>query len=356
MKAAVYYGRQDVRVEDVEETPVGPSDVRIDVAACGICGTDIHEFNGGPIFIPEEPHPRTGKTHPLTMGHEFSGVINEVGKDVSRIAVGDRVTVHPNIPCHDCTYCDEGEYNRCKNAAAIGLQTGTGGFAESAVVPSQQVHRLPDAVSLEEGALVEPFAVGMHAVRRSGVKPGDTVAVFGCGPIGLTAIHAANRAGAKRIIASEPQDFRREVAAEMGADDVVNPIETDAVKYVTSRTDDGVEHAFEFAGLDAAFNAAVNSTRRGGIVTVGSISEEETTTNLNDVVTTERQVVGTNCYGFPPRSFHTEFDAVIQGFAEGEIEADPYVTARIDLDDIVESGFEAILDGDEPHVKVLAEP
>lgn len=353
MKAAKFHGRKDVRIEEVNPDPVGPNDVRIDVAVCGICGTDIHEYESGPIFIPEDPHPVTGKTTPITMGHEFSGVISEVGSEVARLAVGDSVAIEPNIPCHECRYCEEGKYNLCLNLASVGLHTDTGGFAEQAVVPAQQVHRLPGEVSREEGALVEPLAVGLHATRRSGMSLGDSVAVFGAGPIGLSVVRAVNEAGAKRIFVSEPQRARREKAAELGADHTIHPLESDPVDIIKSETNGGVDVAIEFAAIESSFNDAVRSTKRDGTVTVGSISEENIETDLNDIVTTERTVKGTFCYGFPPNSFHSEFDVIIQSLADGNIDISPFVTGRIDLDGIVNDGFEAILDPENDHIKVL---
>lgn len=356
MRAARFHDGGDVRVEDIDSTPVGETDVRIDIEVCGICGSDLHEYRTGPHFTPEQTHPRTGQRNPTTMGHEFSGTVSEVGAEVSRIAVGDRVTVEPNIPCDDCLYCEDGKYHLCTDAVAVGFHTGEGGFAENAVVPEQHVHVLPEEVSLEEGALVEPLAVGLHAVRQSGLSVGDTVGVFGCGPIGLTAISAAEAAGAKRIFASEPNDTRREVAAELGADVGIDPLEEDAVETIKAQTPDGVDVALEFAGIGSAFNSAVQSTKRAGTITVGSVSDSAIETNMLDIVSTEREVVGTNCYGFPPQSFRTEFDTIIQSLAAGEIDSDAFVTGRIDLENITEDGFETLLDAETDHVKVLVEP
>lgn len=356
MKAARFHNGGDVRVEDIESTPVGETDVRIEIEACGICGSDLHEYRVGPHITSREPNPRTGQSIPITLGHEFSGTVSEVGSDVSRITAGDRVTVEPNIPCGDCLYCEDGKYNLCKNATAVGFHTGAGGFAENAVVPEQQVHVLPDGVPPEDGALVEPLAVGLHAVRQSGLQAGDTIGVFGCGPIGLTVVHAAVAAGAKRIFVSEPNESRREVALELGADVGIDPMEEDAVDTIKEETDDGVEIAFEFAGIGPALNAAVQSTQHDGTITVGSLNDSEIQIDMNDIVTTERKVVGTNCYGFPPRSFRTEFDAIIQSLAAGDIDTDAFVTGRIDLEDITEEGFEALLDSETDHVKILVEP
>lgn len=356
MRAARFHDGGDVRVETIESTPVGETDVRIDIEACGICGSDLHEYRIGPELTPDEPHPKTGQRNPITLGHEFSGTVSEVGDAVSRLAVGDRVTVEPNIPCDDCLYCEDGKYNLCKNAVAVGFHTGAGGFAENAVVPEQQVHVLPDEVSLSDAALVEPLAVGLHAVRQSGFQAGDTVGVFGCGPIGLTVVRAAAAAGAKQVFASEPNDTRRAAALELGADVGVDPMEDDAVDVITDATPDGVDVAFEFAGIGPAFNAAVQSTKRDGTITVGSLGDSEITTNLNDIVMTERTIVGTNCYGFPPQSFRTEFDAIIRSLAAGDIDTEPFVTGRIDLENITEDGFEALLDSETDHVKILVEP
>lgn len=355
MKAARFYDAHDIRVDDgVEPKTVGPSDVRVDVEACGICGSDLHEYED-PDFIPEDEHPITGESRPIIVGHEFSGTITEVGDEVTHLSVGDPVAIHPNIPCHDCVYCADGEYNHCTDIVAIGLETGAGGFAESAVVPAQQVHVLPDNVPVWEGALVEPLAVGLHAVRRSGMRAGDTVAVFGCGPIGLAALRAARAAGAKEIFVSEPNESRREVARRLGADVMFDPREEDVVDAITDVTDGGVHTAFEFAGIEPAFNEAVCSTRHGGSITVGSLSEEKISTDLDEIVLTERTVRGTFCYGFPPSSFRTEFDAVIDLLADREIDTEAFVTGRIPLENIVEDGYEALSDPDTDHVKILVE-
>ncbi|ADB63201.1 Alcohol dehydrogenase zinc-binding domain protein (plasmid) [Haloterrigena turkmenica DSM 5511] len=356
MKAARFYGERDIRIdEDADPGDVGPTDVRIDVDVCGICGTDLHEYERAAL-TPDSEHPQTGASRPIVIGHEFSGRVSEVGDDVMRLAVGDPVTVHPNIPCHDCVYCADGRYNRCDDSLAIGLETGTGGFAESAVVPARQVHVLPESVDLWEGALVEPLAVGLHAVRRSGMCAGDTVAVFGCGPIGLTALRAAEAGGAKRIFASEPNEHRREVARRLGADVAIDPLEEDAVERIADATDDGVDAAFEFAGVEPSVDAAIRSTRRGGAVTVGSLSDGAVALDLDEIVLNERELRGTFCYGFPPRSFRTEFDAIVRSIADGEIDTDAFATKRISLENIVEEGFEELTAPDTAHVKILVEP
>ena len=356
MKAARLYGERDIRIDsDLDAGTVGPGDVSIDVAVCGICGSDLHEFRN-PDATPAEPHPQTGASRPVVIGHEFSGVVSDVGAEVTRLSVGDRVAVHPNIPCYECVYCEDGAYNRCENVVSIGFHTDTGGFAERAVIPEQHAHVLPEGVELWEGALVEPLAVGLHAVRRSGMRAGDTVGIFGAGPIGLTTLRAARAAGASRIFASEPNDHRRDIAADLGADVTIDPTAESAEAVIADATPGGVHAAFEFAGVEPAFDAAVRSTRRGGTITVGSLTDDEITVDVEPIVFGERTVRGTFCYGFPPRSFRTEFAAIIAAIARGEVDTDAFVTGRISLDDLVSGGYERLLDPETEHVKILVEP
>jgi (R,R)-butanediol dehydrogenase/meso-butanediol dehydrogenase/diacetyl reductase len=290
------------------------------------------------------------------MCHEFSGVISEVGQAIVPLSVGHRVVVHPNVPCDDCLYCEEGHYNLCSNIVSVGFSTGTGGFAESAVVPAKQIHALPDSVSFEEGALVEPLAVGLHAVRRAEVLNGDTVAVFGAGPIGLTVIRAAAATGANKILVSEPNDTRRTKAAEIGADVTIDPISDDPVSQIRSQTAGGVDIAFEFAGIEQAINSALHSTKKAGRVVVGSVWEERPQIDATELVMSEREIRGTFCYGFPPRSNRTEFATILRDLEAGRIDVDPFITGTIDLENIVAEGFEVLLNGDSEHVKLLVEP
>lgn len=356
MRAARYHGRRDVRVEDVGTTPVGLGEVRIEVGACGICGSDLHEYAAGPIFVPDEsPHPVSGERLPITMGHEFSGVVREVGEGVHDLAAGDRVAINPILYCGECRQCAEGNYHRCDSVGFIGLSGGGGGFAEEFVVDAEHAVPLADDVSLAAGALVEPLSVALHAVRRSGLRAGDDVAVFGSGPIGLSVVQCARAAGAGRIFVSEPRDARRERAAACGADDLVDPTATDAVDHVAGATGGGVDVAFEVAGVEATYDAALGSTRPGGTVAVVSIWEEEVATDPNTVVLGERTVTGTLAYLGGPRSGE-EFGVVVDMLANGTLDPEPLITDRIGLDGIVDDGFEALLAEDSDQVKILVEP
>lgn len=205
MKALLFYGQKDVRVQEVPEPRVRPGSVKVKVEWCGICGTDLHEYLGGPIFVPApgNPHPLTGETLPVILGHEFAGQVVEVGEGVTRVQVGDRVAVEPILCCGECPECRRGLYNLCRKVGFHGLSGGGGGFSEFTVVPESMAHRLPDGMSTEEGALVEPVAVGFHAVRKARFAPGQTAIVFGAGPIGLVTVQCLRAAGASQVAVVE---------------------------------------------------------------------------------------------------------------------------------------------------------
>lgn len=354
MRAAVYHGRGDVRIEDRAEQALEPDTVRIDVATCGLCGSDVHEYAAGPLAIPDEhEHALTGETRPVTLGHEFSGTVSEVGAGVDTVAVGDRVTVNPAIWCGDCRYCQEGAYHRCRYGGSIGLSGGGGGLAENVVVPATQVVPLHDDVSLEHGALVEPYSVALHAIRRSNVRAGSTVAVFGAGPIGLCVTELAAVAGATEVFVSEPRAARRAVAREMGATEVVDPAETNPIKHISAATDGGVEVAFEVAGVEQTVTQSVRTTLKGGQVVLISVFEDEIAVQPNFVMMAERTVTGSIAYETGPRAASGEFGRVVDLLADGTLDPSPLVSNIIPLADVVEHGFERLVDLESDDTKIL---
>ncbi|EJN60228.1 2,3-butanediol dehydrogenase [Halogranum rubrum] len=356
MQAARYHGRGDIRVEDIDESELGSGQVRVDVDSCGICGSDLHEYAAGPIFIPEgEPHPISGDVAPVTMGHEYSGTVSDVGDGVTHLAVGDAVVINPILYCGECRQCREGNYHICDSIGFTGLSGGDGGFAENVVVGAEQAVPLVGDVPLEYGALVEPLAVGLHAVRRSGLQAGDSVAVFGSGPIGLSVIQSARAAGAGKIYVSEPRAARRDRAVDCGATDTIDPTEMDAVEFITDETGGGVDVTFEVAGIEPTYKAALQSVRPSGTMTVVSIWEGEVSSHPNNIVLGERTITGTLAYLGGPRS-DEEYGMVIDMLADGTLDPEPLITDRIGLDDIVDDGFESLLDSESDQVKILVKP
>lgn len=349
MKAAVWHKARDLRVERVD-MPIlkDPHQVKVRVAACGICGSDLHEYSAGPIFIPvEKPHPLSQQCAPIIMGHEFAGEVVEVGERVTRVKPGDRVAIEPILSPHkDGKYLME-RYNLTPFLGFHGLSGGGGGFSEYTVVGEHMVHPLPDTLTYEQGALIEPAAVGLHAVRQSSLKAGDSAVVFGAGPIGLMIIEALKAAGASRIVAVEPSAARRGKAVDLGAQ-VVDPKEQDAVDRVITLTQGGADFAFEVTGIPAVLAQAINATHAGGETVIVSIWETEAVFQPNDLVIKERTMKGIIAY-------RHIYPAVIALMEQGYFRAEDLITERIALDDLVDQGFEALLN-DKSHIKIMVQP
>ena len=212
MRAAVLKDNYRIVLEDVKEPSPGPGEVKIQVRVTGICGSEVHAFKG--------THPY--RKPPVILGHELAGDIVEVGSDVEGLKVGDRVTVEPQIGCERCYMCRRGLNNLCESKIVLGTQEWPGSFAEYIIAPAKVVYRLPDGLSYEEGVMVEPLAVGVHAVRWSEMGLGDSVLVLGAGTIGLVTIMAARQAGARRIFATDVLDFNLAKAKELGATHTIN--------------------------------------------------------------------------------------------------------------------------------------
>lgn len=267
MKALRQYGGKDMRLEDIPEPEPGVEEVKIRVKWCGICGTDVHEYEGVTKLLPvKKPHPGTGKKAPITAGHEFSGEVVKIGKEINDIKVGDRVTVRPTLPCYKCHYCKQGNHIQCVILGTIG-GAADGALAEFVVVPRHTVYQLPDEVTYEMGAFTEPLASCVHGVKRSHMEPGATIAVIGAGPIGLMTMQVARACGASKIIVFEMIPGRIKLARELGVTAVINPKEVDPGKAIAELTEGRrAEIVFECAGPSEAMLLAETVCGRGGTI------------------------------------------------------------------------------------------
>jgi L-iditol 2-dehydrogenase len=221
LKAAVIYGKEDIRVENVEMPPIGQNDVKVRVKACGICHYDLRFYTGSK---------RTEKPHVL--GHECSGIVEETGRNVSELIPGDRVAVYTDTSCGHCTYCIQGRTNLCLNRTYT-----DGGFAEYKVAPVTQVFKFSNSTDFEEACLTEPLACCLNASVRGRIQPASKVVVVGAGPMGLTHMELARALGASKVIAVEPMAIRRQKARELGADFVVDPSSGNPSEEVVKLTD-----------------------------------------------------------------------------------------------------------------------
>ena len=348
MRALRFHNARDLRIEDVSEPQgPGPREVVVRSASCGICGTDLHEYVAGPIVTPVEPHPLTGATNPQILGHEFAGDVVETGSDVTSVREGDRVAIMPLAYCGRCAYCRRGLQHLCATMACVGLSHSWGGMGQIATVDEYQIVRLPDAVTYEQGALIEPTAVAAYGVERAGVSPGDRVLVTGAGPIGALAALCARAAGASEVYVSEPNPARRARAEALDVAVVIDPTSVDVPEYLRERSDGlGVDAVIECSGHPNGLTTGIHSLRKRGTLAqtglfVGEASVEPMLWALNDL-----SIVGTWCY------WVYDFDRVAAQIAAGDLPVERVVTSHVGLDDAPDA-FERLASGAADEIKVL---
>ena len=358
MRVVQLHGPGDLRINEVDEHPLSEGMVRVDIKYTGICGSDLHEYQIGPVPIRAEdsdheiPESEWEDFLPKPMGHEIAGTISETADDVEGLEVGDRVALNFSIGCGECRYCAEGKYNLCK--ATDGAVGNTAGFADDMIVPATAAVPVPDEVSLRHAALAEPLGVSLHGVQRSNITAGDSVAVFGAGPIGLGVVAGAAVAGASEIYVSEPREVRRELATELGADTVLNPIESDVRQQIRDETD-GVDVAFECAGIDRTLTDALRCTKYDGNVVVLSVFEEEASIHPNDIMQAERNLIGSFAFNGGPRAQDSAFNDALQFMADDKIDPEPFITDTVSLTG-TEEAFQQLLADESDQIKVLVQP
>lgn len=249
MKSAVFYGKHNMKVTDVPMPKVGEKDVLIKIMACGVCGTDVHIYEGDKGCADCTP--------PTILGHEFSGIVEQVGTAVNHIKVGDRVCVDPNDICGECDYCRSGIGHFCEQMNGIGT-TRDGGFAQYASVPAKQVYKIADTTTFEQAAMAEPVACCLHGIDMCNIIPASVVLVIGGGMIGLIMLQLAKLAGAHQVILLEPVESKREVAKKLGADICIDPLHTDVKAELSARGIRRIHTVIECAGLTTTIEQAID--------------------------------------------------------------------------------------------------
>lgn len=267
MKAAVFHGKGDIRVDANYPTPV-PKDneVLIRVKACGVCGTDVHIHAGAQGATDCNP--------PVILGHEFAGVVEAVGKDVTRIQVGQHVTVNPNIACEACEACRRGDPHFCDTMTATGVNHD-GGFAEYCVVLEKQAHVIPDSVPFEEAAMCEPVACCLHGIDLTQIKCGDTVMIVGGGTIGMIMLQLAQMSGAVRVVMLEVNEKRFELAKKLGAELCLNPLKDDVKAELEKHGFTDIRAVIECAGRAETVQYAIEYAGKAATVMIFSLTEPD---------------------------------------------------------------------------------
>lgn len=344
MRAAVWHGYKDVRVEDRPEPVTPPGYVKVRVDYAGICGTDRHEYVG-PNFIPvEKPHRLTGKTAPLTMGHEFSGEIVEVGEDVIGYQVGDRVTANGTFACGKCDTCKSGRYNVCEKLGFLGV-SDDGVFADYVCVQAERLFIIPETVTQRQALLAEPLACGIHATNLIGDMTGKRVVVIGCGIIGLSCFFAAYIAGAKEIMVTGMGDYRKELVQQYGGT-YVDTKEKELSQVIADWGNGGqADVVYECVGAETTLNQAIAATRPGGKVMIMGVFEKKPVIDMNLLQEGERTLLTSQAHV-------GEIAAALYAIETKKIDADALITKEIPLERIVEDGFEELIAHGPEHIKV----
>ncbi len=348
MRALRWHGRGDLRLESVPEPEAGPAEVVVQVDWCGLCGTDVHEYLHGPILIPSRPHPLTGRSAPVTLGHEFTGTVVDVGAG-ARFTAGDRVTANACLVCGECSWCRAGKSNLCARLGSIGL-CADGGLAERVAVPAYSLHRVPAGLSAEVAALSEPTAVALHAVRRGRLCGGETVAVVGAGPIGLLVLQVARARGAGSVFVIEPVEARRALALRLGARAALDPGACAVDREIAAATEERrADVAFECTGSVRGVETALKVSGKGGRVVIAGIYHEASPAPWARLQAHEKEIVGSSAYT-------DEFPEVLELLASGRVQGEPLVTDRIRLEQVESAGLRALIDEPARHVKILVRP
>ena len=342
MRAVRLHGKHDLRVDSVPEpASVGADEVRVKPLWAGVCGSDLHEYETGGYFIPRQNMPQI-------LGHEFSASVLEIGSNVSNVAVGQRVSVVPHVYCGACAYCRGGRKALCRNIAFTGLSWPWGGLAEQAVVPAYQAIPVPDGVSNEQAAILEPLASAEYAVRRAGVGLGSRVLVTGAGPIGQLAILVAQASGADAIFVSEPNATRRAQAEALGITRAFDPRAEDVAAVVIDACDGvGVDSSIECSGIEPGLAVCCTATRAGGTVSQVAIHVGPRTVAADVWTLKDLNIHGSWSWDA------ADLPRLLRLIAAGKLPVEKIVTKRISIEDIA-AGLASLGDPGGDQIKVLA--
>lgn len=341
MNAAVLHGVKDLRLDQVAAPrgPAGPDDVLIAMRSVGLCGSDVHYWQEGRIgsFVLDEP---------MILGHECAGEVVETGANVRHLAIGDRVAIEPGIPCRVCPLCVTGRYNLCVNMRFFATPPDDGALAEYVSHPAALAFKLPENMTYEDAAMLEPFSVGLHAVRRAAVGPGSSVLILGAGPVGLLCQMAAQAAGATRVFAVDVKEDRLEKARELGASGRYNASDPDLAEKLRMETDGlGPEVVLECSGAPPAVRQSVELARAGGMVVwvgVGPASFEFPTLTVG---LKELDVKGLFRY-------RNTWPAAIELVSSGRVNVRSLVTHRFGLPQVLDA-FETTRTAKDGAIKVV---
>lgn len=343
MNAAIMDEQLSISVKQIDIPVPKDNEALIKVYCIGICGSDVHYYEHGRIgrYVVKEP---------IILGHELAGEVVEVGKQVLNVAVGDRVAVEPGVTCGQCDYCKSGRYNLCPDVVFLATPPVNGAWAEYIVMPSDYLFKLPDAMSYEEGAMLEPLSVGFHAMMRGKVQPFDRVLITGLGPIGLLAGQAAKLFGVSEIYGTDVVPFRRQLAMEMGFTAALDPVKENVGQRLNELTNGfGVTLVVESSGNARAMADTIKWVRRGGrIVFVGLPADSAIPMDMGQFIDGEIDAYGVFRYA-------NTYPAAIQALQHSSLDIEKIVTHRFALTD-TQAALEVARKEKDTSIKVMIYP
>jgi len=316
MKAVVMYNPGDTKIVEVENPKPKNGEVLIKVRKCGVCGTDYILYKG-----------KYYANFPIIFGHEYSGEIVEIGEGVDQLKIGDRVTVDPNIVCHNCYFCKIGQEHLCENLITLGIHKN-GGFAEYSVVPATNVYKIPNNLSFQDAALAEPLACSIRGIELANINPGDTVLILGVGCMGNLVTQLAISAGAADVIISDPIQKRRDIALEYGATHSINPTKQDVLDEVKKIKYCGADVVFECSGNSAVAESALHLARRGGYVIWFGVSPKGETIPISPFDVNENELTIRGSFNNP----YSQIKA-LELLESGKIKTNKLVNPILPLDE-----------------------
>ena len=345
MKAAVWYGYKDLRIEQKDIPAPKAGYVKIKIAYAGICGTDRHEYVG-PNFIPvSKPHRLTGCTAPLVIGHEFSGIIEEIGENVADWQIGDRVSANGTLCCKECDMCKSGRYNVCEKLGFLGVGID-GVFAEYANVEADRLFKIPNNVTLCQAAIAEPLACGIHATRLMGNVKDTSVVIVGPGIIGLGCMMAAKIAGAKKILVAGRGTNKQIVAEKYGAT-YIDISKVDLNQAVLDwNQGNNADIVYECVGKQQSLDSCISVLKPGGKLMVMGVFEEKPIFDMNTFQEGERKL-------YTSQAHLDEIGVALDYMSKGLINADELITRQVTLDTLVVDGFEELILNSSNHIKIV---
>ncbi|XP_039275521.1 sorbitol dehydrogenase-like isoform X2 [Nilaparvata lugens] len=340
---AILYKKEDLRLEQKPIPEIQDDEVLIKMACVGICGSDVHYLVHGRIadYVVDSP---------MIIGHEASGTVVKTGKDVSNLKEGDRVAIEPGVSCRKCRICKEGRYNLCAGMRFCATPPYDGNLCRYYAHAADFCYKIPDSVSFEEAALIEPLSVGMHACRRGKLQIGDTVLVIGAGPIGLVTLICAKAMGARRVIITDLLDFKLEVAKELGADHTLLVKPSDDEKEVTKKIQEILEGnlpdiTIDCSGFESTIKLGLQATRNGGTLVLVGMGAQEVKLPLLAAMCREVDIKGVFRYA-------NDYPVVLSMISSGKLNLKKLITHKFNLEETLEA-FNTARTGKGNPIKVM---